>query len=152
MLHHTVQRGGMGRRYFVKYIKRLQRWLGDLYRVGLLSGMYIYTYTSSYLIFRTVSFLQLSNPRSLPYTPFPLISLATVYCTIFSLFFSFFFFKNRPYTDHIHTHNSTSPLYYYVNALYYRDNLSAERNTYFFFFTKISRKKFLRFTTFSYKF
>jgi len=30
-----------GRRYFVKYIKRLQRWLGDLYRVGLLSDTYI---------------------------------------------------------------------------------------------------------------
>lgn len=30
-----------GRRYFVKYIKRLQRWLGDLYRVGLLSNTYI---------------------------------------------------------------------------------------------------------------
>jgi len=29
------------RRYFAKYIKRLQRWLGDLYRVGLLSNTYI---------------------------------------------------------------------------------------------------------------
>lgn len=146
MLHHMVE-GWNGSTVLCKVHKAFTTMVRGLIQGGFIVG-YAYTYIYllvSYLPDRLIFIAFQSTIPSLYAVSLHLWLLCILY-----YFFPFFFFKNRPYTDHIHTHNSTSPLYYYVNALYYRDNLSVERNTYFFF-TKILRKKFLRFTTFSYK-
>lgn len=135
-------------RYFLNYIKRLQRRLEGTYvqRVGLLSGYARIPPTVSYLPDRLIFIAfqsAISYEKGIPFV-FDRTQQYTVLFFFFLLLFLVFFRKRIDLTDYAHAyawraHNSTSPLCYYVNALYYRDNLPAECvERYFIFFSRIS--------------